>query len=67
MTEQQVRLYLKRLAAEGRFTQEGRGRTARLPATADPTKTIAPDVEYVRDRAGRVLRQRHRARPPADP
>ncbi|WP_405680795.1 transcriptional regulator [Streptomyces sp. NBC_00868] len=48
MTDQQVRLCLKRLVAEGRFTQEGRGRKARLHATADPTGAIAPDVDYVR-------------------
>ncbi|MFJ2594115.1 PaaX family transcriptional regulator C-terminal domain-containing protein [Streptomyces erythrochromogenes] len=48
MTDQQVRLCLKRLVAEGRFTQEGRGRKARLVATADATGAVAPDVEYVR-------------------
>ncbi|WP_284574673.1 PaaX family transcriptional regulator C-terminal domain-containing protein [Streptomyces sp. 2P-4] len=48
MTDQQVRLCVKRLVADGRFTQEGRGRKARLHATADPTGSIAPDVEYVR-------------------
>lgn len=48
MTDQQVRLCLKRLVAEGRFTQEGRGRKAVLRATADATGAIAPDVEYVR-------------------
>ncbi len=48
MTDQQVRLCVKRLVAEGRFTQEGRGRKARLHATADPTGAIAPDAEYVR-------------------
>ncbi|MFE3554121.1 PaaX family transcriptional regulator C-terminal domain-containing protein [Streptomyces sp. NPDC059193] len=48
MTDQQVRLCVKRLVAEGRFTQEGRGRKARLYATADPTGAIAPDAEYVR-------------------
>ncbi|MFF8275365.1 PaaX family transcriptional regulator C-terminal domain-containing protein [Streptomyces lateritius] len=48
MTDQQVRLCLKRLVAEGRFTQEGRGRKAVLRATADATGTAAPDVEYVR-------------------
>lgn len=35
-TGQQVRLCLKRLVAEGRFTQEGRGRKARLSA---PTRS----------------------------
>ncbi|MCZ7416742.1 MULTISPECIES: PaaX family transcriptional regulator C-terminal domain-containing protein [unclassified Streptomyces] len=48
MTDQQVRLCVKRLVAEGRFTQEGRGRKAVLHATADPTGVIAPEVEYVR-------------------
>ncbi|MFE0699300.1 PaaX family transcriptional regulator C-terminal domain-containing protein [Streptomyces sp. NPDC058872] len=48
MTDQQVRLCIKRLVAEGRFTHEGRGRKARLHATADATGAIAPDVEYVR-------------------
>ncbi|MFE9255257.1 PaaX family transcriptional regulator C-terminal domain-containing protein [Streptomyces sp. NPDC006879] len=48
MTDQQVRLCVKRLVSEGRFTQHGRGRKARLQATADATGAIAPDVEYVR-------------------
>ncbi|MEU5806195.1 PaaX family transcriptional regulator C-terminal domain-containing protein [Streptomyces sp. NPDC047718] len=48
MTDQQVRLCVKRLVGEGRFTQEGRGRKARLHATADATGSVAPDVEYVR-------------------
>lgn len=48
MTDQQVRLCIKRLVSEGRFTQEGRGRKAVLHATADPTGAIAPEVEYVR-------------------
>ncbi|MFF9981659.1 PaaX family transcriptional regulator C-terminal domain-containing protein [Streptomyces erythrochromogenes] len=48
MSDQQVRLCVKRLVAEGRFTQEGRGRKARLVATADATGAVAPDVEYVR-------------------
>ncbi|MFJ4873386.1 PaaX family transcriptional regulator C-terminal domain-containing protein [Streptomyces sp. NPDC088757] len=48
MTDQQVRLCVKRLVAEGRFTQEGRGRKAVLRATADATGSIAPNVEYVR-------------------
>ncbi|MFB6617633.1 PaaX family transcriptional regulator C-terminal domain-containing protein [Streptomyces sp. NPDC085524] len=48
MTDQQVRLCIKRLVAEGRFTQEGRGRKAVLRATADATGAVAPDVEYVR-------------------
>lgn len=48
MTDQQVRLCVKRLVAEGRFTHEGRGRKAVLRATAETTRAIAPDVEFVR-------------------
>ncbi|UNZ21286.1 PaaX family transcriptional regulator C-terminal domain-containing protein [Streptomyces sp. 891-h] len=48
MTDQQIRLCVKRLVGEGRFTQEGRGRKTVLRATADPTGAVAPDVEYVR-------------------
>jgi phenylacetic acid degradation operon negative regulatory protein len=48
MTDQQVRLCIKRLVADGRFTQDGRGRKAVLRAVADPTGALAPDAEYVR-------------------
>ncbi|MFF0609923.1 PaaX family transcriptional regulator C-terminal domain-containing protein [Nocardia tengchongensis] len=48
MTDQQVRLCIKRLVAEGRFTHEGRGRKAVLRATADTRATIEPDLEYLR-------------------
>ncbi len=48
MTDQQVRLCVKRLAAEGRFTHEGRGRKAVLRAVADVTGSLAPDAAYVR-------------------
>lgn len=48
MTDQQVRLCVRRLVADGRFTQEGRGRKAVLRAVADPTGALAPDAEYVR-------------------
>ncbi|MCM2392541.1 transcriptional regulator [Streptomyces sp. CWNU-1] len=48
MTDQQVRLCVKRLVAEGRFTQHGRGRQGTLHATADVTGSIAPEVDYVR-------------------
>lgn len=51
MTDQQVRLCLKRLVAEGRFAHEGRGRKAVLTALADPghpTGALAPDAEHVR-------------------
>ncbi|WP_338497962.1 PaaX family transcriptional regulator C-terminal domain-containing protein [Streptomyces sp. SJL17-4] len=46
MTDQQVRLCVKRLVAEGRFTHEGRGRKAVLRAVADPTGAIAPDAAH---------------------
>ncbi|MET9395886.1 PaaX family transcriptional regulator C-terminal domain-containing protein [Streptomyces sp. NPDC006624] len=48
MTDQQVRLCIKRLVADGRFTQDGRGRKAVLRAVADPTGALAPNAEYVR-------------------
>ncbi|WP_282797682.1 PaaX family transcriptional regulator C-terminal domain-containing protein [Streptomyces sp. CC224B] len=48
MTDQQVRLCVKRLVTEGRFTQEGRGRKATLRAVADVTGSLAPDAAYVR-------------------
>ncbi|MFF2960565.1 PaaX family transcriptional regulator C-terminal domain-containing protein [Streptomyces sp. NPDC057963] len=48
MTDQQVRLCVKRLAAEGRFTHEGRGRKAVLRAVEDATGSLAPDADYVR-------------------
>ncbi|MCY9786690.1 transcriptional regulator [Nocardiopsis sp. EMB25] len=48
MTDQQVRLCVKRLVAEGRFTHEGRGRKALLRATPDATGAIDPDVDLVR-------------------
>ncbi|MEV5238057.1 PaaX family transcriptional regulator C-terminal domain-containing protein [Streptomyces cinnamoneus] len=48
MTDQQVRLCIKRLVAEGRFAHEGRGRKAVLRALADVTGSLAPDVAYVR-------------------
>ncbi|MCP2292528.1 transcriptional regulator, PaaX family [Nocardia amikacinitolerans] len=48
MTDQQVRLCIKRLAAEGRFRQEGRGRKAVLRATEHTRRTIEPDLEFVR-------------------
>ncbi|MGY0232021.1 PaaX family transcriptional regulator C-terminal domain-containing protein [Longispora urticae] len=44
MTDQQVRLCLKRLVAEGRYTHEGRGRRALLRATA----ATGDDSEFVR-------------------
>ncbi|MEG8279923.1 PaaX family transcriptional regulator C-terminal domain-containing protein [Streptomyces sp. AHA2] len=48
MSDQQVRLCVKRLVADGRFTQDGRGRKAVLRAVADPAGALAPDAEYVR-------------------
>ncbi|MGW7072184.1 PaaX family transcriptional regulator C-terminal domain-containing protein [Streptomyces sp. NPDC054855] len=49
MTDQQVRLCVKRLVTEGRFNQEGRGRKAVLRAVPDAaTGTVAPDTEHVR-------------------
>ncbi|MFK0011480.1 PaaX family transcriptional regulator C-terminal domain-containing protein [Streptomyces sp. NPDC091027] len=48
MTDQQVRLCVKRLVADGRFTQEGRGRRSRLHAAPDAAGSLAPDVDYVR-------------------
>ncbi|MFF4318379.1 PaaX family transcriptional regulator C-terminal domain-containing protein [Streptomyces sp. NPDC001568] len=53
MSDQQVRLCVKRLTAEGRFTQEGRGRRAvlRLTGTARAGAAglpMVPEVEFVR-------------------
>ncbi|MFF9476614.1 PaaX family transcriptional regulator C-terminal domain-containing protein [Streptomyces roseolus] len=48
MSDQQVRLCIKRLVAEGRFTHEGRGRRARLHATADTTRSLAPNADFLR-------------------
>ncbi|MFI9150465.1 PaaX family transcriptional regulator C-terminal domain-containing protein [Streptomyces sp. NPDC053367] len=48
MSDQQIRLCVKRLVADGRFTQEGRGRKATLRAVADVTGSVAPDAAYVR-------------------
>ncbi|MFF3012812.1 PaaX family transcriptional regulator C-terminal domain-containing protein [Streptomyces sp. NPDC057939] len=53
MSDQQVRLCVKRLTAEGRFTQEGRGRRAvlRLTGTADAEAAslpMVPEVTFVR-------------------
>ncbi|MER6171632.1 PaaX family transcriptional regulator C-terminal domain-containing protein [Streptosporangium sp. NPDC001681] len=47
MTDQQVRLCIKRLVAEGRFTHEGRGRKAQLRATGTTEQTMGLDVEFV--------------------
>lgn len=48
MSDQQVRLCVKRLVAEGRFTHEGRGRKAELQATADTTRALAPNADFLR-------------------
>ncbi|GAA3446837.1 PaaX family transcriptional regulator C-terminal domain-containing protein [Planomonospora venezuelensis] len=47
MTDQQVRLCIKRLVAEGRFVQEGRGRKALLRATGSTGRAMGLDVEFV--------------------
>ncbi|MBG0832676.1 transcriptional regulator [Planomonospora sp. ID67723] len=48
MTDQQVRLCLKRLIAEGQLTQEGRGRRAVLRAADDIRRSMAPNAEFMR-------------------
>ncbi|MEU9033503.1 PaaX family transcriptional regulator C-terminal domain-containing protein [Streptomyces sp. NPDC048352] len=48
MSDQQVRLCIKRLVADGRFTHQGRGRKAQLHATADTMRTLAPNADFVR-------------------
>ncbi|MFE3289462.1 PaaX family transcriptional regulator C-terminal domain-containing protein [Rhodococcus sp. NPDC059234] len=48
MTDQQVRLCIRRLVTDGQFTQDGRGRRAVLRATAEAKSSIEPDLEFVR-------------------
>lgn len=48
MTDQQVRLCIKRLVADGQFVQDGRGRKAVLRATDALRSTITPDLDYLR-------------------
>lgn len=48
MSDQQVRLCVKRLVAEGRFTHEGRGRKAELHATTDTVRDLAPNADFLR-------------------
>ncbi|WP_433656625.1 PaaX family transcriptional regulator C-terminal domain-containing protein [Nocardia sp. CA-128927] len=48
MTDQQVRLCIRRLVADGQFTQHGRGRKAVLHATTATMSALAPDAEFVR-------------------
>ncbi|QGV77041.1 PaaX family transcriptional regulator C-terminal domain-containing protein [Streptomyces ficellus] len=51
MSDQQVRLCVKRLVSEGRFTHEGRGRKAELRATEDTTRALAPNADFLRHAA----------------
>ncbi|MFG3310007.1 PaaX family transcriptional regulator C-terminal domain-containing protein [Streptomyces wuyuanensis] len=48
MSDQQMRLCIKRLVAEGRFTHHGRGRKAELRATADTMRALAPNADFLR-------------------
>ncbi|WP_232835792.1 PaaX family transcriptional regulator C-terminal domain-containing protein [Actinocorallia populi] len=48
MSDQQVRLCVKRLVAEGRFTHEGRGRKALLHATEATTRALVPNADFLR-------------------
>lgn len=48
MSDQQVRLCVKRLVAEGRFTHHGRGRKAQLHATTDTRRDLAPNADFLR-------------------
>lgn len=49
MTDQQVRLCVKRLVAEGRFAVEGRGRRSVLRMVgAGPGPALVPEVDFVR-------------------
>ncbi|MER7486127.1 PaaX family transcriptional regulator C-terminal domain-containing protein [Streptomyces sp. NPDC126497] len=48
MSDQQVRLCVKRLVTEGRFTHEGRGRKAELHATTDTMRALAPNADFLR-------------------
>jgi len=47
MSDQQVRLGIRRAIADGQFVQEGRGRRALLRATAAMNDALKPDVEFV--------------------
>jgi phenylacetic acid degradation operon negative regulatory protein len=47
MSEQQVRLCLRRLVLEGQFTQEGRGRAAVFRATGRSLASALPEVEFL--------------------
>lgn len=48
MTDQQIRLCVRRLVAEGQLIQEGRGRRAALHATGELRSSLAPNAEYIR-------------------
>lgn len=48
MSDQQVRLCVKRLVAEGRFTHHGRGRKAELHASTDTRRDLAPNADFLR-------------------
>ncbi|CAM5567595.1 PaaX family transcriptional regulator C-terminal domain-containing protein [Streptomyces coeruleorubidus] len=48
MSDQQVRLCVKRLVAESRFTHEGRGRKAVLHATEATIRSLAPNADFLR-------------------
>ncbi|MEV6978920.1 PaaX family transcriptional regulator C-terminal domain-containing protein [Kitasatospora sp. NPDC093806] len=48
MTDQQVRLCIKRMAADGLLVQEGRGRRAVLRETEQARRSAEPEVEFVR-------------------
>ncbi|MEV0677650.1 PaaX family transcriptional regulator C-terminal domain-containing protein [Actinosynnema sp. NPDC050436] len=58
MSDQQVRLCVKRLVGEGKFTVEGRGRRAVLRMTPHALRAVEPDVEFLefmyRQDAGQV-------------
>ncbi|MFF2660564.1 PaaX family transcriptional regulator C-terminal domain-containing protein [Kitasatospora sp. NPDC058032] len=48
MTDQQVRLCIKRMAADGLLVQEGRGRRAVLRETEHARRSAEPEVGFVR-------------------
>ncbi|MEU0543530.1 PaaX family transcriptional regulator C-terminal domain-containing protein [Nocardia sp. NPDC005978] len=48
MSDQQVRLCVRRLIGDGQVTQEGRGRKAVLRATEALRRSVAPNVDYLR-------------------
>ncbi|MGW5922240.1 PaaX family transcriptional regulator C-terminal domain-containing protein [Nocardia fluminea] len=47
MSDQQVRLHIRRLVADGQITQEGRGRRALLRVGTQMFDSIAPNVEFI--------------------